>query len=175
MDAQGTHVGCDIRRQMRDDMAFDILKRSVQAVEMDPEDIVHNLSRIIEDVLNESLSGINAEKCRLSRELEAERLKKQRTLEEFLDRSISKEDFHFMNSRCDERISKLLGEIVSIEHRQPRSGERADIRAAIREITKGERATDDFYGPLLHHMTIFGDGRAEVRLNFLSTRWVYTF
>ena len=40
-------------------------------------------------------------------ELEGEKEKKQRALEEFFDRTISKSDFQFMNERCDRKITQI--------------------------------------------------------------------
>jgi len=48
-----------------------------------------------------------------------------------------------------------------------------DIRAAITGIVSGQTADDSFYGRLLHHMTVYRDGRVEVALNLLPAKWVY--
>ena len=38
---------------------------------------------------------------------------------------------------------------------------------------KGEKDSDDFYGRLLHHMTLQSDGKVEVSLNLLPARWYF--
>ena len=176
-DGQGIPTGCDVGRQLREDVAMDILKRSVQAVEMDAEGIICNLTRIVESVLKDSQGSSKSERRQLERELEREKEKKQRTLEAFFDRAISKADLQFMNLRCDNRITQISDQIAAIEKREeldPQSGGvKKDVREAIKNIVKGEMAADDFYGHLLHHMTVDSGGRVEVALNLLPARWVY--
>lgn len=128
---------------------------------------------MLQDSQNEGI----AEKRRLERELEGEKEKKQRAMEEFFDRTITNTDFQFLNQRCDNRIAQISDQISAIQKRQTldtqSKGAKKDIRAAICGIVKGESTTDDFYGHLLHHMTVHSDGRVEVALNLLPARWFY--
>jgi len=176
-DAQGNPMGCDVGRQIREDVAMDILKRAVAAVELDREEVIRNLTRIVEGVLKDSRGDDSTNLRRLDRELEGEMEKKQRALEEFFDRTISKADFQFMNERSDNRIAQIHEQITAIQRRQAMDAQskdkKKDIRSTIRGIVKGETATDDFYGHLLHHMTVHSDGRVEVALNLLPARWFY--
>ena len=176
-DAQGNPMGCDVGRQIREDVAMDILKRSVEAVALDREGVIRNLTRIVEGVLKDSRDDGSAEERRLNRELEEEKEKKQRALEEFFDRTISKADFQFINERCDRKIAQIQERITAIEKRRTlvtqTTGVKKDVREVIRSIVKGERDSDDFYGRLLHHMTLHGDGTVEVSLNLLPARWYF--
>lgn len=103
--------------------------------------------------------------------------KKQHTMEESFDRTITKTDFQFLNQRCDNRIAQISDQISVIQKRQTldtqSKGAKKDIRAAICGIVKGESATDNFYGHLLHHITVYSDGRVEITLNLLPARWFY--
>ena len=109
--------------------------------------------------------------------MELEKEKKQRAMEAYFDATITKNDLQFMNERCDARIELIQNQLTAIEKRQAldtqSKGARKDIRAAIRGIVSGETADDDFYGHLLHHMTVYGDGRVEVALNLLPARWYF--
>ena len=176
-DAQGNPMGCDVGRQIREDVAMDILKRAVAAVELDREEVIRNLSRIVEGVLKDSRDDGSADLKRLNRELEGEKEKKQRALEEFFDRTISKADFQFMNERCDRKIAQIQEQIAVIEKRRKldtqTTGVKKDVREAIKSIVKGERDSNDFYGRLLHHMTLHRDGKVEVSLNLLPARWYF--
>ena len=176
-DGQGSSLGCDIGRQLRDDVATNLLKHSVQAVQMDSERIVRNLSRIVESVLKDNQDVENCEKQQLERELEREQMKKQRILEEFLDRTISKADFQFMKQRCDDQIAQIIQQIEDIKKQQGKdanlTSSKKDIRETIKKIVAGDCATETFYGHLLHHMTVDSSGRVEVALNLLPARWIY--
>ena len=175
-DAQGTLIGCDFGHQIREEVAMDILRRSIEAVQLDTASIVTNLTRIVETVLKDSQDDGSAEKRRFELDLEAERQKKQTTLEGFLNQSISKADYQFMNERYDASIAQLLKKLDAIEQRQTldtqTDGAQRDIKAAIRKIVTEEKS-DDFCGQLLDRMTIYADGRVEVALKLLPSRWFF--
>lgn len=176
-DPQGFSVGCDVGRQLREDVAMDILKRSVQDVEMDHEDVIYELTRIVEAVLKDTQDDGKAENRRLERELEGEKEKKQRALEEFFAGNISKADLQFMDQRCDSRIAQISQQLELTRQRQALDARLADtgkdVGAAIRGIVSGERAADELCCYLLHHMTVYHDGRVEVALHSLPARWFY--
>ena len=177
VNANGEPVGCDVGRQLREDVAQDILKRSVQAVQLDADAITANLTRIVEDVLKSSQDDGSGEKRRIERELEAAKDKKMAAMDAFLERTISKEDFQFVNERCDREIAACQDRLAAIEQRQKLDTEgktvKRDVRAAIRAIVNGEHADEAFYGRMLDHMTVHADGRVEVYLALLPTHWTY--
>lgn len=176
VNANGEPVGCDVGRQLREDVAQDILKRSVQAALVDAEAVTETLARIVEDVLNSARDDGGEKRC-IERKLEAEKDKKKAALDAFLTKDISKADFRFVNERCDREIAGFQERLAAIEQRQKLDTEgstvKRDVRAAIRAIVTGERADDSFYGRLLDHMTVHADGRVEVCLALLSARWTY--
>lgn len=175
-DAQGSPIGCDLGRQIREEVAMDILRRSIEAVQLDAERVITNLTRIVETVLLDSQDDGSAEVRRIELDLEGERQKKQTTLEGFLNQSISKADYQFMNERYDAAIAALQEKLAAIEQRQKldtqSTGARRDIKAALRKIVTGEKS-DDFCGQLLESMTIYADGRVEVALKLLPSRWFF--
>ena len=177
IDSQGNPVGCDVGHQLREDVAMDLLKRSVQAVSIDSEAVIRNLTNIVEEVLRDSRDEDSTEIHKLERALEGAREKKQRALEEFFDKTISKSDFQFINQRCDSTITQLQGQLAAIQKRQmldtQSKGARRDIRAAVWGIVTGETADGNFYGRLLHHMTVHSGGRVEVALKLLPARWSF--
>ena len=177
INALGKIVGCNVGRQLREDVAQDILKRSVQAVKLDAEAITTNLTRIVEDVLKSSQDNGSGEKRYIERKLEAEMDKKKAALDAFLAKDISKADFQLVNERCDREIAACQDRLAAIEQRQKLDTEgrtvKRDVRAAIRAIVTGERADEAFYGRLLDHMTVHADGRVEVYLALLPTHWTY--
>ncbi|MBQ7715790.1 MAG: hypothetical protein IJT70_07980, partial [Clostridia bacterium] len=69
INASGEPVGCDVGRQLRKDVAQDILKRSVQAVQLDADAITANLTNIVEDVLKSAKDDGSSEKRRIEREI----------------------------------------------------------------------------------------------------------
>lgn len=177
VDQQGVSVGCDVGRQIREDVAMDILKRTVQAVEIDSEEMVKDLCSIIAAVRLSGRNEVLAEKRLLERELEGERVKKQRALEAFIDQTITKADLQFLNERCNSSIDRITAQIAAMERRQIQdefsAGEAEDIADAIRGIMTGERAAQAVYARLLHRMTVDRDGRVEIVLEEMTARWAF--
>ncbi|MDD3346482.1 recombinase family protein [Oscillibacter sp.] len=175
-DAQGNPIGCDFGHQIREEVAMDILRRSIEAVQLDAEGVIANLTHIVETVLKDAQDDGSGQQRRLELDLEAERQKKQKTLEGFLNQSISKADYKFMNDRYDAAIAGLLQKLDAIEERRKldtqATGARRDIKAAIRKIVT-EKKSDNFCGQLLDRMTIYADGRVEVALKLLPSRWFF--
>ena len=166
----GLQTGCDIGRQIREDIALDIVKRTVAALETDSDGMIRNLTHITHNVRRNDYSS---EKHRLEKELEGERRKKQRALEEFLAQTISDADFRFLNGCCDRRMDEITERIADLETQNRHEGTESDIRTAICGIVSGKTAPDMFYGQLLHHMIVDSSGRVEVALNLLPDRWFY--
>ena len=176
-DAQGASRGCGIGRQIREEPALEMLQQAVNAVPIDRDAVINGLSRIVEDVLKDSRDDAGTELRRLNRELEAEQEKKQRALEEFFDKTISKADFQFINQRCDAKISRLQKQIHELEDRHrsniQSAGTGKSPQAVISSIVNGKSADMEFYGQLLRQMTIHSDGKVEITLHFLSARWYF--
>lgn len=175
--ANGEVIGCDVGKQLRDEVGLDILKRSVQAVQIDAEAVIDDLTRIVLEVLQDSRDDGATEKRRVERELESLTEKKAAAMDAFLSHALSKEDFQFANSRYDGEIAVCKEKLAAIQRRQKLDTEsksvKQDVKAAIRAIVTGEREDWNFYGSLLDHMTVYPDGKVEVFLNLLPVRWVY--
>ncbi len=175
-DARGDPMGCDLGRQIREDVAMDILRRSISAVQIDAERMIASLTKLVEDVVKGNIDDGSSEKRRLELNLEGEREKKQKTLEGFLNQDISKADYQFMNQRYDACIAELQQKLDAIEKRRKldtkTTGVQRDIRTQIRTIITGEKS-DFFCGQLLDSMTVYADGRVSVALKLLPSRWLF--
>ena len=172
-DGAGNPMGCSVGRQIRDDIAMDILRRSVNAVTLDKKAIISNLTRIL-------ASGEDSGEQELRRlEIELEKLQARNDTihDRFFDESISKADFQRAKARCEGEINRVQEKITAIKQRQALNTDtqtlKPDIRSAITGIVSGRTANDAFYGHLLQQMTVYQDGRVEVALNLLPAKWTY--
>ena len=176
-DGAGNTIGCSVGRQIRDDIAMDLLRRSVSAVTLDKRAIISNLTRIVESVLASGEDSGEQELRRLELEFEKLQARSDAILDRFLDESISKEDYQRVKARCENEMNRVQEKIAAIKQRQTLNTDtqtlKPDIRAAITGIVSGRTADDDFYGHLLQQMTVYRDGRVEVALNLLPAKWVY--
>ena len=176
-DGVGNPIGCSVGRQIRDDVAMDLLRRSVNAVTLDRNAVIRDLTHIVESVLSSGEDSGEVELRRLEAELEKLQARSDAILDRFLDQSISKEDYQRAKARCEDEISRTQEKIAAIRQRQTLDTDtqtlRPDIRTAIAGIVSGQTADDVFYGQLLHQMTVYRDGRVDVALNLLPAKWTY--
>ena len=176
-DGAGNPMGCSVGRQIRDDIAMDILRRSVNAVTLDKKAIISNLTRIVESVLASGEDSGEQELRRLEIELEKLQARNDTIHDRFFDESISKADFQRAKARCEGEINRVQEKITAIKQRQALNTDtqtlKPDIRSAITGIVSGRTANDAFYGHLLQQMTVYQDGRVEVALNLLPAKWTY--
>ena len=176
-DGAGNTIGCSVGRQIRDDVAMNLLRRSVNAVTLDRNAVIRNLTRIVESVLSSGEDSGRQELRRLEAELEKLQARSDAILDRFLDGSISKEDCQRAKARCEDEIHRTQEKIAAIKQRQTLNTDtqtlKPDIRTAITGVVSGQTADDIFYGQLLHQMTVYQDGRVEVALNLLPAKWIY--
>ena len=176
-DGAGNAIGCSVGRQIRDDIAMDLLRRSVNTVTLDKKAIISNLARIVESVLASGEDSGEQELRRLELELEKLQARNDTIHDRFFDESITKADYQRAKARCESEMNRVQEKIAAIKQRQTLNTDtqtlKPDIRAAITGIVSGRTADDDFYGHLLQQMTVYRDGRVEVVLNLLPAKWVY--
>ena len=176
-DGAGNVIGCSVGRQIRDDIAMDLLRRSVNTVTLDKRAIISNLTRIVESVLASGEDSGEQELRRLELEFEKLQARNDTIHDRFFDESITKADYQRAKARCESEMNRVQEKITAIKQRQALNTDtqtlKPDIRTAITGIVSGRTADDDFYGHLLQQMTVYRDGRVEVALNLLPAKWVY--
>ena len=170
-------IVCCVGRHIRDDIAMDLLRRSVSAVTLDKKSIISSLTRVVESVLASGEDSGEQELRRLELELEKLQARNDTIHDRFFDESITKADYQRAKARCESEMNRVQEKITAIKQRQALNTDtqtlKPDIRAAITGIVSGRTADDDFYGHLLQQMTVYRDGRVEVALNLLPAKWVY--
>ena len=176
-DGAGNTIGCSVGRQIRDDIAMDLLRRSVNDVTLDKKAIISSLTRVVESVLASGEDSGEQELRRLELELEKLQARNDAIHDRFFDESITKADYQRAKARCESEMNRVQEKIAAIKQRQTLNTNtqtlKPDIRAAITGIVSGRTADDDFYGHLLQQITVYRDGRVEVALNLLPAKWVY--
>ena len=176
-DGAGNLMGCSVGRQIRDDLAIDLLRRCVNAVALDKKDIISSLTRIVEGVLVSGEDSGEQELQRMELELQKLQARSDTIFDRFFDETISKADFQRAKARCESEMNRLQEKIATIKQRQTLNADtqtlKPDIHTAISDIVSGRTASDVFYGYLLEQMTVYQDGRVEVVLNLLPAKWTY--
>ena len=176
-DLQGNEVGCDIGKMIRDELALDMLKQAVAALDVDRERIAENVAALAAEAImaGEKGNGESAEK--LDHEIEQLTKKKEDVLDAFFTQNITKEEMRMMNDRYDARISSLQQRLSAIREREKLCYDTgqlsADVKRQVSSILGGETESEVFYKNILDQMVVFPDSHVELRLNLLPIKWVF--
>lgn len=176
-DKAGNEVGCDIGRQIRDEMCMNILKQTVSSLFVDKKAVIENITNIVAEVIHgsESSEQLNLEK--LEKHMKDSTEKKKSVLDAFFSKNITKEEMRMMNEKYDADISLTADKISAANKKRSLSYScpdiKADVRKSVDSIVNCKEQQDSFYGSLLDKMVVYGDDRVEVSLNLLPTKWMY--
>ena len=160
LDDQGALTGCGIGRQLREDAAMALLRQAVDELPLDREKVIRRLTALLFQVLHRGQKSEGGTRLALQRELEREGERRRRAVDAFLDGTLTREDFLRARQTCDNRIAMLERELSAP---LPAANTDEVFAAALQDIIWGG-ADDAFYAQLLDHMTLWPDGRVEVKL-----------
>ncbi len=176
-DTQGNEIGCDIGRLIRDDTAMDILKGSVQSLQMDTDWVIRNVTALAMEAIQLGETGSTDTEEKLRYEIEKITKKKADVLDAFFSKTITKAEMHLMNEKYDGQLADLQDRLQAVMQKENLRYDTEqlaeDIRREVTAIVRGETDSEVFYKNILNHMTVFKDNRVEVRLNLLPQKWVF--
>lgn len=177
-DPAGNQVGCDISYQIRDGLGLELVRRSLEKLELDVTPVVRDLTRLVLEVIDDNREEEQAEEASILRQQDQLQGKKKKLLDAFLEEQISQEDMQLMNGDYDQQLAKLEEKLAFRKSKKGALGNYLEleqhIQFQIRQIVSGERAPDSLYGGLLEQITACPGRQLEVRLRCLPTRWIYT-
>ncbi len=177
LDKQGSEVGCDIGRMVRDELALDMLKQSVAALNVDRKWITENVTALALEAIRAGEQGSADSADRLEHEMEQLRKKKEDVLDAFFSQTVTKEEMRRMNERYDRQLSDLQARLEAAREQETLRCDTTrlagDVRKQVAAILGGETDSEVFYKNVLDQMTVCRDGHVEVRLNLLPMKWIF--
>ena len=176
-DSQGNEVGCDIGRQIREELAMDMLKQSLSTIQMDKKWIINNVVSIAMDAISNCENDNFDSEEKLQYEMEQIIDKKQNVLDAFFSKNITKEDMRMMNERYDKQIGELQERLQAVKTREQIHYEtgslKNDVRKQVTDMVSGLTESEIFYKSVLDQMVVYPDQRVEVKLNLLPQKWIF--
>jgi len=176
-DSRGNEVGCDIGRQIRDELAMDMLKQSLNTVRMDKKWIINNVTSIAMDAITNCERDDLDSAEKLQYEMEQIMEKKQNVLDAFFSKNITKEDMRMMNERYDKQMGELQERLQAVKAREQIHYEtgslKSDVRKQVTDMVSGLTESEIFYKNVLDQMVVYPDQRVEVKLNLLPQKWTF--
>ena len=177
LDKQGNEVGCDIGKMVRDELALDMIRQAVAALNVDRKWITDNVTALALEAIQagEQGSADNAEK--LEHEMEQLAKKKEDVLDAFFSHSITKEEMRIMSERYDKQMAGLQTRLDAVRKKEKLRYDTgqlsADVRKQVNAILSDDTDSEIFYKNILDHMVVYKDCHVEVRLNLLPMKWVF--
>lgn len=172
VDAQGNVVGCDVGKQIRDDLAVETLTNVIQSIPADFEWIIQNLTGIVVSAI---ASGENPQENpdRLQKQIDQLQRKKEAAIDAFVSGLITKEELQRMKTRYDAEIAQKTADSSKLPSKPTLSQRQSEISRNIRLITACEIFSEPLYKTTLQTMTVHKDGKLEIKINHLPQTWVY--
>lgn len=177
LDAQGNAVGCDVGRGLRDEVAMDIVRQALAALEMDTGWIVSNVTSIAAEAIRAGERGSADSAEALECEIARLAGKKEAALDAFCSGDVTKEEWNTISGRYDRELTALRSRLDALKGEERRAGRGAAAEETVRKhaaaIVSGDEGREVLYKHILDRMVVYRDGRVEVRLKLLPQKWVF--
>lgn len=174
MDAQGNEIGCDIGKQISNDVAMDLLTNTIRSIPVDFQWIIQNVSGLVvsalqaDDARSEDPEHIQRQIYQLTKKIED-------LLDAFLSGDLSKEEMRLVKKRYDGKLAALQDRLSAATAAPKPSPEKllADITKKVGSIVNCDRVAEPYYRAMLEKIIIRKDGTIEVSLTNLPQKWFY--
>ena len=176
-DLPGNWTGCSIGRSIREELAMEMVRQSIETLHVDWVDLAGSVVAAALEALQSTEQEAGVHHMALERELEQLRRKRESALDAFFAGEITKMEMRRMTQRYDGEAELLLKRLEDIRPQTQTDKEKAwleeDMRQKIRTIVQGERTRDAFYKNLLDYMVVYPGQRVDVKLNLLPHIWTF--
>lgn len=177
-DIQGKEVGCNIGKMILDDLAMDMLKTALTSVPIDRERIISNVTALAADAICASEAGNSDRVKKLEQEMAQIAKKKEDVLDAYVAKDFTKEEMCMLKQRYNKELAGLSERLNAAKARENMRCENSQLQDALRkqiaDIVSCKTDSEVFYKNLLDEMVVYPNGCVEVKLNFLSQKWVFT-
>ena len=159
-DLQGTVRGCNVGRMLQEDLAARMIQTAVRAaINGETERVVRRLREILGG------KDLRREKRRLKEGIERIGQRKQAVLEAFFAGDISREDMLTMCRLYEARQEQMSGHLRRLAETDESRDERIDtVCREAAALLDAREACDAVMRYTVERITVFGDGRTEIRL-----------
>lgn len=173
-DARGNEIGCDVGKQIRDDLAVELLTKVFKSIPADFEWIIQNLTGIVVSAIA-SEADLLDNPDRLRKQIDQQQKKKEAAIDAFASGLITKEELRQAKVQYDAKIAMMKKKLCACQRAQiPTASQRqSEISRSIRSIVSCEEFSEPFYKAVLQTMVVHKDGTLEIKINHLPQTWVY--
>ncbi len=168
---QGEPVGCDVGQMLRDDVALDMVRQALSALEMDRNEILSSVSSLAAEAILACESDTTDEPERLKFDLQRAERKKADALDAYFSGEIDREELNLMRGRYDTQITDLQKRLEKAKERVRSKTDLIQLKESIRgelaDLIDGKGRAEPLYGKVLEEITVFANGYVSVKLHSL--------
>lgn len=176
IDAMGNPIGCAVNQQIRDEDFMLMIQGVIKHLRMNKAKLISELTETVKTVLETSCANVpDVEKLKRKQELLKE--KKERLMDLFVSREITKEEYRRMAAKYEGDRQEAEAQIADAERQSKIAGSQdemlSDIAAAIRALALGEEHDDVFYRSIVDKIVVHSRQNIDIYLNLLPYKWAY--
>lgn len=171
-DQTGNIIGCNVGYQLRNEVAVSMILQSVHRIKFDQNLLLCDLTRIIRKAIQHTSDQNQSNYDQMQKKLKQLEEKKMNALDAYLEKIISQEEWMQITEEYEQRIAEL-NQTITQATPSKKSPSETEICTKISEMILTKTLGDDFYGALLHQITVYPNRRAEVSLQYLPVKWTY--
>lgn len=177
MDAMGNAIGCNVNGQIRDEDFMFMIGDAVKHLRCDKERMIHDLTDIVRLVLTAG-NGEQYDLAKLERRIEAVPEKREKLLDLYLGKELTKDEYRRMTLRYEKEWADLREKAEEAKKKFDLNENQEemirDIGAAIRALALGEKQDDVFYRNIVEKIVVYSRAHIELYFNLLPLKRTYT-
>lgn len=175
-DEAGNEIGCAVNNQIRDEDFMLMIQSVICHLRMNKAKIISELTDIVKMVL-EAGDACVADIEKLERKMEILQEKKERLMDLYIGKEISKTEYRRMAEKYDSDTADIKKQIKKADEQQgtEKSKEEmfADIATTIKALVLGEKQDDTFYRSIVDRIIVHSRDNIDIYLNLLPYKWSY--
>lgn len=176
VDQAGNEIGCAVNRQIRDEALMLMIQDVIRRLRMDQAKLAEELTDIVKTVLEAGEAYLD-DAGKLQRKLDALQEKKERLMDLYIGKEITKAEYHRMAQKygVDGVIIREQLEKAG-ERQEAKSGKEAilaDIVCTTQALVLGEKQDGVFYRAIVDKIIVQSRENMDVYLKLLPYKWSY--
>lgn len=174
VDIQGNILGCDVGKQIRDDLATDMLRYVIQNLDIDYDWIIRNIANIAVNAITDEEDASNSP-AKLQRQIEKLQEKKSNAIDSFLSGLITNDELQQVKLRYNAELESLQNRFVQASDWAKNSKEelKLEVHKVLESMITCNDISESYLKSLLEYMIIHKDGTVEIKLNELDAVWKF--
>lgn len=166
VDSLGNTCGCDVGKQIRHELAMEILICAVRRIVMNYKTVIYNTASLAAHAAYADQSSAVISD-RLKKSIEHIKRKKDAAVDTYLSEMITKDEFMRIKDRYDTELEGLLSKLTLVSPQDDKSNQQLyeELYAYAESVITCQICSDPFLKELLDYMKVYKNGTVEIKLN----------